>query len=122
MDGWAPNYPAGGTPAPAAGLVFEVRKAEGVSLWVVTRFDPDATAASYVCTVPGHRVSLIDVDIDGDDAAGSRVQVRYRVTALSPDADRYVAEFRAGYDDFLREWAAAIGRYRARGAVARAGG
>lgn len=111
VDGWAPSYPGGGTPEPGEGLAFEVGKAEGASLWIVTRFDPESTAASYVCTVPGHRVSLIDVDIEEDGEDASRVRVRYRVTALSREADPWVEDFERRYDDFLQEWAGAIDRH-----------
>jgi hypothetical protein len=44
-----------------------------------------------------------------DEGSGTTIAtVTYDMTALSEDGDRWLAEFAAGYDDYLDHWCHAI--------------
>jgi hypothetical protein len=105
---WDPRYPIGGRPDPAPGIVFLTAKAEGDALWLVTRYEPHRHRAAYVCVVAGHRAVLVEVAVQPGEHGGSRVDVRYDMTSLSPEADHFVRDFEGAYGDFLAAWSAAL--------------
>jgi hypothetical protein len=120
VEGWAPTYPAGGASDLGRGLVFEVGKEVGVSVWIVTRFDAAAGGASYAYVLPGRRAVLIDVDVeDTADGDGSMVHVVYRMTSLGVAGDAFVREFDARFDDFLSGWEQDVRRHLATGSQGR---
>lgn len=111
VEGWDPRYPVGGTPDPAPGVTFVVGKDEGASVWIVTRFEPSDGRAAYAYVLPGHRTCLVEVEVTArPDDDGSAARVTYRMTSLTPEADAFVDDFAAGYDDFLQEWEELIRR------------
>lgn len=115
VEGWDPTYPAGRPTTPRPGLVFQVGKEAGMSVWIVTRFDPPARGASYAYVLPRRRSALIDVDVEPAGHGGtSLVRVVYSMTALSPEGDRFVHEFEEGYPAFLHDWEETIERLLSR--------
>ncbi|MDX1647242.1 MAG: hypothetical protein R3304_08860 [Longimicrobiales bacterium] len=114
VEGWSPTYPSGRPRKPDRGLVFEVGKESGASVWIVTRFDEARRGASYGYVLPRRRAALIDVDVEEEPGGeGSLVRVRYRMTSLSPDGDTFVRDFEEGFTDFLRSWETSLDRHLA---------
>ena len=88
---WDPEYPGG------HGGVFVTHG--GATVWL------DLGGLRYARVTPGVQAGTVEVrcEPDGD---GSRVHVRYDLTALSPHAE--LERFAAEYDAMLAEWERAI--------------
>lgn len=107
VPGWAPTYPAGGIPDLAAGVAFQTETEHGTANWVVSRWEPEAGRAAYVAVVAGFRATHVEIHVE-PTVGGSRVEVTYRMTALSPEADTHVQAFDAGYGAMMEGWARLI--------------
>ncbi len=110
VPGWSPEYlhPQGGPQR--GGAVFRTNADGEETLWMVTRFDPEAGSAEYVRVTPGSRMGTVSIRAAAADEATTVVHVTYRVTALSPDGNAAVQAFDAGFDAMMAEWAAAVAR------------
>lgn len=111
VAGWNPRYLCPDLTGAGEGVVFQTAKDAGTATWVQTRYDPAAGLASYVCTVPDHHVFLVDIGVVPDGAGRSRASVRYRMTALSSDADDFVRAFGEAFGQFMAGWEEAIQRH-----------
>jgi hypothetical protein len=63
---------------------------------------------SYARVTPGSRAGTVSVELDDGAGGRSAVEVTYALTALSPDGDRQLKEFAAGFPDYLKSWESAI--------------
>ena len=100
--GWDPEMLSG---AVERGSVFRTRAHERDTVWIVTDYRADAHRVSYARLAGGANMGLVDVACDAD-GAGTRVTVRYTLTALSAQAEPDVHEMLTPehYAAFLREW------------------
>ena len=111
VEGWDPTYVHPSEPAVREGVVFQTMTGEGEATWMQTRYDPATRAASYVYIVPDHRATMVDVGISEPEKGRSQAHVRYRMTALSPEADDFVQAFGDGFGDYLVRWEAAVQKH-----------
>lgn len=101
--GWEPRFPGPVADDTEPGVVWET----GDTIWVVLHRDP-GRRISYARVTPGDRAGTVTVSLAEAPDGGSDVTVTYVLTALTDAADAALAEFAAGYDEFLASWSAAI--------------
>lgn len=101
-EGWDPHFPAGehGDGA-TVGTVFTTEGHGRTTIWVVV--DRTDDGVRYARVTPGHLAGTVGVRLRPGEA-----EVTYELTALTPDAEHELAEFTAGYDDFMAHWERAI--------------
>lgn len=120
VPGWRPvhHHPADG--ALVEGGVFTT-DAEGERVvWTVARLDLDRLRVRYVRVTEGHRVGLVDVGVDAV-RGGSRVGVRYEMTALSEAGEGTLAAITpAAFEAEIASWKRAVDPLLERGVEARA--
>lgn len=121
--GWAPGWepvfhgPADDDGAP--GTVFEIVDGHGRSVWqVVDRTWP--AHLRYARTTPGISAGTVTVDV-APEGAGSRVDVTYRMTALSADGEAHLAAQAADPDRSPGTWQEPVERFLGRRGAGRAG-
>lgn len=110
VDGWAPNYlqPSDGRTAP--GMVFTTGEGAAHTIWMLADFDTTTRLhARYVRTTPGSRCGVVTVDCLPDGAQSTLVEVRYTMTALTPQGERDLQAFEgAAYVAMIEGWKAEI--------------
>ena len=106
-DGWQPVFPAPTEDDAAPGTVFETSAGGEHTIWVVLGREP-GRRMSYARVTPGSRAGTVSVDLEDSADGRSAVEVTYALTALSPDGDRQLKEFAAGFSDYLKSWESAI--------------
>lgn len=84
--------------------VFALQRGGRREIWTVLRHDPKRHVAEYLATAPGHQQRWITVACETVED-GTRVNVRYRVTALSPEGNEDLAQLDAA---FIRAWEAPV--------------
>jgi hypothetical protein len=111
-ESWQPRFLHPDPPRDEDGEVFTTRDA----VWVNTAFDIEAGRVQYVYIAP--EVQAVRTDLSLQESAGeTRVRVRYRRTALRPDANDVVEQ--RGRSDAAagREWADAVNATLRKGAA-----
>jgi len=108
-DGWDPVFPAPAADDTEPGTVFETVHGEQRTTWVVCAREP-GRSVRYARIAHGRNAGTVTVTLDdGTPPGGSRVAtVDYDLTALSDEAAAGLAQFAAGYPQFLRHWEEAI--------------
>lgn len=101
VPGWQPRYPAPVTDDTAPGTVWLTESEHGLTHWVVA--ERSASGYTYARTVPGFTAGTVRIDARGDGDA-THVTVTYRLTALRPEAEAYLDEFAAQFEQMLGEW------------------
>src|SRR5690554_2078266 len=103
VPGWQPRFPVPTEDDAAPGTVFETAADGEQTIWVVIDREP-GRRMSYARVTRGLRAGTVSVEIiEGDDGA-SVVEVIYVLTPLSPEGERELEEFAAGYVEFLKSW------------------
>lgn len=117
-EGWDPVFPAGEDgDGGAAGTVFVTSHGDGHAETVWTVAERASDRIRYARTTPGHLSGIVDVCCCEEECDGTRVDVLYDLTALSPDGERALHEFCVGYDDYIDSWARDIAAVVAGGRV-----
>jgi hypothetical protein len=107
VDGWRPQFPVPTEDDTKPGTIFETSADGEDTIWVVVDREP-GRRMSYARVTPGSRAGTVTVALEDGGGGRSAVEVTYAMTALSPDGDRQLREFAAGYPDFLESWESAI--------------
>lgn len=126
VPGWAPEFVLTGsgvaerdciftTPDSAAGPTAE-------AIWTVLSQDVTAGTVEMLKVTPDFLVVRLSIALRPGPDGGSRADVTYQYTALSPAGEAYVATLTAeAYAEFMREWERALNAYlrahRAEGAA-----
>jgi hypothetical protein len=111
VEGWHPTYPAG-LASDKVGTVFVTGELDHATYWVIV--ESTGTARRYARVTPGRNAGVVEVKCERDGAAATRVDVTYRLTALSTAAAAELREFEAGYEDYIAGWESAIATALAR--------
>jgi hypothetical protein len=108
-DGWDPMFPAPASDDTEPGTVFETVHGQQRTTWVVCAREP-GRSVRYARLAHGRDAGTVTVTLDDDATPGqARVAtVDYDLTALSGEAAAALAQFAAGYPQFLRHWEEAI--------------
>lgn len=113
-EGWDPVYLAPADGHAQRGMVFTTAHGGEATLWMMTRYEPQAGLVEYVRATPGSRIGTVLVQCMPLGAARTRVTVVYTLTALSEEGNRTLAELdEAAYAVYIDSWAEAIGRLSA---------
>ncbi len=105
---WDPHFLY---PQPARdeeGAVFTVQHGGHTSVWVTTVFDLAAGRMQYVAVIDGVVASIVDVHLAPVDRQHTSVEVTYRRTALSSDANEDVQAMGNSDRDSGPHWQQAI--------------
>jgi hypothetical protein len=117
-EGWDPVFPAGERgDGGAAGTVFLTGHGDGhpETVWTVAERGPGHVR--YARTTPGRLSGIVDVRCVDEECDGTRVEVTYDLTALSPEGEHALHEFCVGYDEYVDAWARDIAAVVAAGRV-----
>jgi hypothetical protein len=112
VAGWRPRFPVATGDDSAPGTVFGTEAHGETTTWVVTGRE-EGRRVSYARVTPGSRAGTVTVELAEDGRGGSVVDVTYELTALSPEGERTLREFAAGYAAFLASWEEDIARHQA---------
>lgn len=104
VPGWNPIPVHPDTLSLEATSVFFLDREHGREIWTVLRHDPVTHVAEYLATTPEHQQRWITVNCH-PETNGTRVDVEYRVTALS-EQGRDALETLG--NDFIRGWEAPV--------------
>lgn len=102
---WEPTYfyPANGELI--EGLTWSTEEEDGeTTLWAVVRVDHTAREVEYLRVTPGSRMGSVKVRFAGYGDGVTRVEMRYRMTGLSPEGNALLEEFDVEFDGMLEEW------------------
>jgi hypothetical protein len=106
--GWDPSYPAPAGDGSEPGTVFLTRNGPHLGTWIVAGREP-GRSIRYSRVIAGQDAGTVTVTLDrSDPASGTQVTVSYDLTALSEPGAAHLAEFAAGYPQFLAHWEEAI--------------
>jgi hypothetical protein len=116
--GWDPSYPAQAAARDDSepGTVFQTRHGPHAGTWVVTGREP-GRSIRYARVIADQDAGTVTVTLDrrSDSASEHRVTVSYDLTALSEPGAAHLAQFAAGYPQFLAHWEQEILALRLRG-------
>lgn len=103
VPGWDPElvYPTSGELQ--MDQVFRTGEGDELTLWYVSRLDPEAYEVDYIRATPGSRVARVSVAVQGRND-GSRVTVSYCWTALGEAGRREIEAAGADYAHMMTEW------------------
>ncbi|MFI0449584.1 SRPBCC domain-containing protein [Actinomadura sp. 6N118] len=107
VAGWRPRFPVPVPDDTMPGTVFETTSDGETTTWIVLDREV-GRRVSYARVTPGSRAGTVTVEL-AEREGGTSVRVTYELTALSPDGERELRAFAAGYPEFLRSWEKAIG-------------
>ena len=109
--GWDPSYPSPAS-APAGdgdgsepGTVFQTRHGAHPGTWIVASREP-GRSIRYTRVVAEQDAGTVTVTLVSD----TQVTVSYDLTALTEPGAAHLAQFAAGYPQFLAHWEQAIAR------------
>jgi hypothetical protein len=106
VPGWEPVI-LGDLPQ-ASGLVFLTQTEGRETIWTVIRSDTHSLSHQYCRVTPGQHAGIVDVAIRGE-VEGSRIEVRYEMTALPDSPPGCLDPYRGGkFTEMLAGWAAMI--------------
>ena len=116
--GWDPQVLSGGE---ERGSVFRTRGHDGRdSTWIVVDYRPAEGSVSYARLAKDSNIGLVDVRCSAAAGGGTDISVRYMLTGLSSQGQKFVREFlgEERYRGMIEEWrvatSAALARQRAR--------
>jgi len=108
--GWEPSIKYGSNAE--LGTVFTTETSTHPAIWIVTRYDAKSHDMQYTTVFPEDRVVQLDIACHPADAAETRCDVSYAITALSDSAtaavERYTQE---RHDERIAHWQMAINHY-----------
>jgi len=104
IEGWDPVVPSGGD-GRARGAVFVTNTAGEKTYWVVVDYDDEALHARYSRIAPGTRAGTVEVFARDDGSGSTEVTVTYKLTALTGEGNKLLAEFDSdAFDRMLGDW------------------
>lgn len=100
--GWEPLVLSGDR---ERGSAFRTTHGGRETTWIVTEYSPEQGRASYARLAAGSNIGLVDVRCAADKG-GTEVSVRYTLTGLNADGERFVREFLEPqhYAAMIEEW------------------
>jgi hypothetical protein len=107
VDGWRPSFPEPVEDDAAVGTVFQTDAQGQHVTWIVVDRDGDRRIR-YARVAAGRDAGTVEVRLEPADGH-TKVTVAYRITALTPEGERWLRDFTAKYPAFLRSWETAIG-------------
>jgi hypothetical protein len=109
VAGWDPRFPVPVEDDAAVGTVFQTGAHDQHVTWIVIDRDGDRLIR-YARVAAGRDAGTVEVRLQPANGH-TEVTVTYRLTALTPDGDRWLRAFAAGYPEFLRSWETSIADY-----------
>ena len=103
--GWDPQFPAPAEDDSEPGTVFQTRHGAHPVTWIVASREP-GRSIRYTRVIADQDAGTVSVTLDSE----TEVTVSYDLTALSEPGAAHLAEFAAGYPQFLQHWEQAIAR------------
>jgi len=106
-QGWEPELLSG---REERGSVFRTTHGGRETTWIVVAYLPSEGHVSYARLAQGSSMGLVDVQCSAAAGGGTKVSVRYTLTGLNAQGQKFVNEFLdAGhYSRMIEEWRAAI--------------
>lgn len=105
VPGWDPEYLHPGGASTDPGTVFRTTHHAEETLWLVLAHDPGQLLAEYARITPGSRLGTVGVRCLEEPGGGTRVRVRYSLTAISQAGNATLAELTPqAYAGMLENW------------------
>jgi hypothetical protein len=108
-QGWDPEFLHPPDGAAGEGSVFITRAGGVETIWTTIAHDPPARAA-YSRVTPGLHAVIVEVRLRPSEDGGTRADVSYAFTALTPAGNDVVAEMVDGFGGWMEEWETSINR------------
>ena len=103
-----PSYPAPAEDGTQPGTVFQTGHGPHTGTWIVAGREP-GRSIRYARVIADQDAGTVTVTLDrSDPASGAQLTVSYDLTALSEPGAAHLAEFAAGYPEYLAHWEQAI--------------
>jgi hypothetical protein len=116
LPSWSPRFlfPTDGSQS-AEGAVFLVPGAGDApeETWIMTTYDKDRRIIEYAIVAPGYLAGELHIAVEAAQGSRSSVSVRYRFTALSDAAGRFIAHWAQHFPQQGPHWSETINRYLA---------
>lgn len=93
IDGWRPSYVHPTDGRTEAGMVFTTGEDEQFTIWTMVDFDTERHYSRFVRVTPALRTALVEIQCHAGAAGGTDVEVRYTLTALTPQGAASLADF-----------------------------
>ena len=101
---WHPTYVHPTNGELIEGLVWTTEHEDELTLWTVVRVNDRERSFEYVRATPGSRMGTVKVRFAGFEDDVTRIEIRYRMTGLSPEGNALLEEFDIDFDGMLEEW------------------
>ena len=109
VDGWAPRYLVPADGRTERGMVFTTGQGDELTFWTLVEFDTVAHRACYARVTPASRSAIVEVQCREAGTQASDVEVRYTVTALTPQGVASLDAYRgAAFVAMIEDWRSAI--------------
>lgn len=112
LDGWDYNLIFSHSGFAEKGCVFTSTSAGEHTIWLITKRDDIAYETVFVRITPGSRLAEVTVRIEDGGQQISRVHVRYTITALTEEGNRFIESFTE--ENFVKDmkfWEATMNHY-----------
>lgn len=104
-QGWDPAFPVSER-TEGVGAVFVTAGDHDTTTWVMV--DQDDRGVRYARVTAGATAGTVAVTVLESKPTQTRLQVRYDLTALSPDGARWLEAFASDFAAYIARWEAAI--------------
>ncbi len=107
VKGWDPRLVISESGLVEEDCVFVMPDQPADSVWIVTRWDPEAHEVEFVKVTPGLAVGRIHITLVGAGTGeeSTMAEVSHEYTALSEAGEEFVGRFtQAHYEAFMKEW------------------
>ena len=108
---WKPEYIYPVSGEAGEGTIWKTTHGKHETIWVTVTYDEENRLVSYVNITPGVNTVRVDVHCE-DEGSGTRVQVKYTYTALSPYGEQGLGQITdAAFSQRMDSWQRAINHY-----------
>lgn len=103
-EGWDPEVLYPGAPDSRREGIFRTDAHGERTVWLILGCDAAEGRAEYAVIAPSTRAGVVAVHCRALGSDSTRVEVSYRMTALSATGNAHLAHFAAHYDEIIGGW------------------
>ncbi len=113
---WNPELVISNSGVAETGCVFVTPASPQNAIWIITHYDPEKYTLEIHKITPNHTVGKLEIVLADDGVGGTKAEVAYSYTALSPEGEAFLEEFtKEWYRGFMERWEQALNHYLSTG-------